>query len=136
MEKEARFEALMNESLLQYYYRCCGPTYSIMIPLLAFIAFVLVVLILAKGKGPTVGPALVLTAPMAAYFGLYGTIGGLLATARIVEQSGTDPDPWMLWSGVGSSLVTFMLGMMLSIPAFLTAVVGAVLRAVTHEDPK
>lgn len=129
-------EYLVNESILQYYGRWIGAFNSLAILLLAVLSFVLVAMVVFKGKGPTIGPALLLTAPMAAYYGLFATIGALNAPTRVIEQSGTVPDLAELFVVIGSSLNAFYLGMLVSMPTFLLGAIGAVTRSLRQQETR
>ena len=128
-EREKMLEILKNESVLEYCQRSMGAMYGFPLPAAAFFSFVLVLLVVIRGRGPTVGPALVLLVPMPVYLGLLGTLDGLLAAGRIMEQSGVEPELWALGGAGASSLVTLVVGTMLTIPAFLTGAIGAFVRA-------
>lgn len=49
--------------------------------------------------------------------GLLGTVDGMIASFRVIEQSGTTPDPGELAGGISTALITTIVGLFLAIPA-------------------
>lgn len=51
--------------------------------------------------------------------GLLGTVDGMIASFRVIEQSGTTPDPASLAGGISTALITTIVGLFLAIPCIL-----------------
>ena len=49
--------------------------------------------------------------------GLLGTVDGMIASFRVIEKSGTTPDPASLAGGISTALITTIVGLWLAIPA-------------------
>lgn len=49
--------------------------------------------------------------------GLLGTVDGMIKSFRVIEQSGTTPDPAQLAGGISTALITTIIGLWLAIPA-------------------
>ncbi|MGC3968424.1 MAG: hypothetical protein QM775_13920 [Pirellulales bacterium] len=122
---------IKNESLMQYYMRACGKPFFYLMLGAAVAAFILTFVVVRYGKGPTVGPALVLTTPAAFYLGLWCMAESFVVIGRIAEQSGVEPDTGTLIAALGHAMAPLLLGAIFSIPAFLTAVIGAIVRALS-----
>lgn len=183
--KEAKIEALKNESLLAYYYRSLGILYTVIFLALSFTFVALVILNglalrrsaimpealsqnfeaalneknyqgayeMAKADESFLGALLAagmsklqsgydaaeeamneagsdeamklehrlsyiaLIGSIAPMVGLLGTVDGMIASFRVIEQSGTTPDPASLAGGISTALITTIVGLWLAIPA-------------------
>ncbi|MGC3967526.1 MAG: MotA/TolQ/ExbB proton channel family protein [Pirellulales bacterium] len=51
--------------------------------------------------------------------GLLGTVDGMIASFRVIEQSGTTPEPAALAGGISTALITTIVGLWLAIPAIM-----------------
>jgi biopolymer transport protein ExbB len=51
--------------------------------------------------------------------GLLGTVDGMIDSFRVIEQSGTTPEPAALAGGISTALITTIVGLWLAIPAIL-----------------
>jgi biopolymer transport protein ExbB len=51
--------------------------------------------------------------------GLLGTVDGMIASFRVIEQSGTTPEPAALAGGISTALITTIVGLWLAIPAIV-----------------
>jgi len=51
--------------------------------------------------------------------GLLGTVDGMILSFRVIEKSGTTPDPAQLAGGISTALITTIVGLFLAIPAIL-----------------
>jgi len=49
--------------------------------------------------------------------GLLGTVNGMIDSFRVIEMSGTTPDPAKLAGGISTALITTIVGLWLAIPA-------------------
>jgi hypothetical protein len=122
-------EPIVRESLLMFYFHALGFRYALLIPLAAFVAFVLALILVIRGKGPALGPALVLIVPMAVYIGIFAGVDGIVASCQVLAITGGSPNSSEIARGVAMSFVAPMLAMFLSIPAYLAAVIGTTIRS-------
>ena len=132
-EHEQFLMMLKNETLVEYYRRACGPTFFYLILGAGVAACILTFVVVRYGKGPTVGPALVLTTPAAFYLGLWCMAESFVIVGRICEQSGVTPELSVLVGSIGHAMAPLLVGALVSIPAFLTAVIGAIVRALSAQ---
>jgi len=51
--------------------------------------------------------------------GLLGTVDGMIASFRVIEMSGTTPEPAKLAGGISTALITTIVGLWLAIPAII-----------------
>lgn len=51
--------------------------------------------------------------------GLLGTVDGMIASFRVIETSGTTPEPAALAGGISTALITTIVGLWLAIPAIM-----------------
>jgi len=49
--------------------------------------------------------------------GLLGTVDGMIKSFRVIETSGTTPEPAALAGGISTALITTIVGLWLAIPA-------------------
>ncbi|MBL9080671.1 MAG: MotA/TolQ/ExbB proton channel family protein [Planctomycetales bacterium] len=54
---------------------------------------------------------------LAPMVGLLGTVDGMIASFRVIEKSGTTPEPAALAGGISTALITTIVGLWLAIPA-------------------
>jgi hypothetical protein len=117
------------ESLLEYFARSLGSIDVVLIPLLGLVSFALALVIVIRGKGPTVGPALVLTALLPTLYGLLSAVSGVIVNLLEISKSPTMPPPNIYAAAWSYGLVSLYCGIALGIPGYLTAMIGASVRA-------
>lgn len=107
--------------------------YVLLLPFAALVSFVLVLVLVIRGKGGWAAAAIVLIVPVPLLLGFLGVIEGLMAMYQVIAASGSDPKPSAVAEGIAQSLVTAWVGMLLSIPTFLLAVVGSFVRSLSGD---
>jgi hypothetical protein len=113
---------------VEYYVRACGEwLIPIVVTGVASIAAALAVAV--RGRGATVGPALVLSVLATPLVGLLATLLGLIESFQIIEQTGVAPDAAQLLAGCGLASAPVALALMFAIPAALIGLSGATFRA-------
>jgi hypothetical protein len=117
------------KSLVELVYAALGLKYAILLPLSALVSFVLVLGIIVKGKGPTVGPALVLTSLLPLFVGLLATTGGFVDSLLVLQVAANPPPAAEMLVGFAGSAVPIWTALVLGAPGYLTAVVGGCIRA-------
>lgn len=128
-EKEKKILELTNESVLHY---SCGPTsnYGWLLPLAAFVSFVLVALVLLKGKGALVAAAIALLLPLPIWMGFVAMIDGLIVSAGIIEQSGVEPEWAAVFGSFATAIRVLWYGFALALPTFMLTTAVVVARAI------
>ena len=128
-ERMRRLAELNNESLLHYYQRACGGWFWPLVLIgLASICVALVVVI--RGRGATVGPALVLSVLVTPLCGLFSCVEGTMTSFRVIEMSGTVPDSEQLLGGCGTAVVPLVVSLLFAVPTAVIALAGATIRAI------
>ncbi len=122
-------EPAARQSFFDWIYLALGLQYTILLPLAGLISFVLALVLVLRGKGPMAAAALVLIVPLPLLVGLYATVEGVIVTYTIIAMSPTAPKPDEMLYGVSMSMVGVWTGLLLMVPSYLVAVVGALVRA-------
>lgn len=122
------------QSLAEFYYSALGIRYALLLLLSALLSFAIALAVVIKGKGPTVGPALVLSTLMPLGVAFLSFVDGLLSSYMVISKSTTTPSPEILAVAWTYSLASLHVGLLLAIPTFLVAVFGASIRALFAAD--
>lgn len=123
------------QSYLEFFFSALGFRYTFLLPLAALVSFVLVLVVVLRGKGNWVTAVLVLLVPLPFYVGILGVIEGMMASFQEIAMTEMAPKPSALAEGVAMSLVTAMVGLWLSVPGYLLAVVGSFVRSLARDEP-
>jgi heme exporter protein D len=126
-EKEQRILELKNESVLVCVYGSSGPYFWIL-PLAALISFLLLAWLISKGRlanSPIVTWAVAL---VPCYVGALAMIDGLARYFRVIEQSGTEPDPAAVCGAIAFAIDWLSYGMKLAIPSVAILTVASLWR--------
>jgi hypothetical protein len=118
-------------SLLSWLFMALGWRYSLLLPLAAVFAFVVVLLMVVRGRGPAMAGAILLVAPLPLLVGIVGMAEGILSIQLVISGAGIDPKPSALAEGIGMSFVSVWIGLFFSIPSYLAAAIGLVIRSLT-----
>ena len=124
------------QSMLQWFISAMGPKYMILLPLAAVIGLVVVVVLLVRGRGGAAGAAAVLAVFMPFLVGLLGTVEGLISAYSVIASSAVAPKPSLIAEGISTSLVTAYVGLILTAPIYLLAVVGLLVRSLLEPKGK
>lgn len=120
-EKERKLEELKNESILHY--DAEGSTgYDVLLILVAVVAFVIVLTLLLQGRSRTSAIGIFLVAMFPAAVGLLAMVDLIVGGFRVIEQSGTDPNPAVICGSLAYAMDRFSYGIKLSIPSVLMAI--------------
>ncbi|MDZ7618205.1 MAG: hypothetical protein U1E05_14460 [Patescibacteria group bacterium] len=125
---------LTRRSLLECMFLSLGPFYGTLLPLSGLLAFVLVLILVVRGKGPMAVAALVFIVHVPFLIGVYGMVQGLVAAFSVLAGSPTGPTPSELAIAFWTALFTPLVGMLVMVPAYLTAVIGTFIRAMKGES--
>lgn len=123
------------QSYLEFFFGALGMRYTFLLPLAALVSFVLVLVVVLRGRGNWVTAVLVLLVPLPFYVGIMGVIDGMIASFQVIAMSDVQPKPSELAQGVAMSLVTAMVGLWLSVPGYFLAVVGSFVRSLARDEP-
>lgn len=119
---------------LEFFFGALGMRYTILLPLAALVSFVLVLVVVLRGRGHWATAALVLLVPLPFYVGIMGVIDGMIASFQAIAMSDTAPKPSAMAQGVSMALISAMVGLFLSVPGYLLAVVGSFVRSLARDE--
>jgi hypothetical protein len=102
---------------------------ALLLPLCACVSFVLALVLVLRGKGPLAAVALLLIVPLPLMLGFYGALKGSIASFSVLALSDVSPKPSEIAGGVAEALLMPMIGLLLTGPGYLVAVIGACARA-------
>lgn len=122
------------QSKLSWFFQSLGLFYSLSLPAVGLLAFVLTVIIVIRGKGPLAGAGLWFVVTMPLWLGVLGFFDGMIASMMVISMSTAAPKPSELAQGVSAALVTPLVGLWLMAPSFLVATLGSLLRSLTAKD--
>ena len=123
------YEEHTQQSLLEWTYYALGIRYTLLLPLASFISFVLVLVMVIRGRGAWVGPALLLILSAPLLLGVFAAIEGLVMFYSMIAMSPTAPKPSEIAAGVSTALVAPLVSMLLMVPSYLAAAIGCFIRA-------
>jgi hypothetical protein len=106
---------------------------SLLIPLCAAVSFGLTILLLVRGKGPSVGPALLFIVPMPLLLSLAGALKGSIASFAVLAMSDVTLKSSEVAAGVSEALLGPMMGLLMMAPSYLAAVIGLLIRSLQAE---
>ena len=119
----------VQQSLLSWMFTALGFPYLILLPLAGALCFFLALIVVIRGKGPMAAAALILIVHVPLLIGVFAAIQGGIASYAVIAMSEATPKPADVAAGISTALVAPMVGMLLMVPAYATAVIGAFTRA-------
>lgn len=119
----------VRESYAHWLYMALGFKYVLLLSLSSILGFVLSLIVVARGRGPLAGAALVFIVPMPFFIGVYGAVDGMIAMYSLIAASTMQPRPSHLAQGISLSLAAPLIGTLLMAPAYLVATVGLFVRS-------
>lgn len=125
---------LTRRSLVECMFLALGPFYGTLLPLSGLLAFVLVLILVVRGKGPMAVAALIFIVHVPFLIGVYGTVQGLVVAFSVLAGSPLAPEPSELVVAFWTSLFALLVGILVMVPAYLTAIIGTFVRALKGES--
>jgi len=122
-------EPVHQQSYLMWFFSALGIKYAVLLPLVGLIAFVVVLVLVLKGKGPALPAALMLIVPLPLLVGIGGVIEGLLAFFQVIAGAELAPKASTWAAGISMSLVTAWVGLLLTVPSYFLATIGMCVRS-------
>ena len=129
------FPPPIRQSFLMWMFSALGWRYTFLLPLAASFAFVFVLLVVLRGKGPAMTGALLFLVPLPVLVGIVGFVDGLVASFQVISMSQTVPKPSQWAMGISMSLVSIWVGLLFSVPSYFVALIGLIVRSMIDEDP-
>ncbi|WP_372723859.1 hypothetical protein [Novipirellula sp.] len=122
----------VQQSLLQWIFVALGPAYLVLLPLTAFLSFVVALMIVVRGKGAMAAAALVLVVHIPLLIGLFAVFQGAISAFTVMAMSSATPKPADIAAGFSTALVAPFISLLLMVPGYFTAVIGAVVRSLAE----
>jgi len=129
MQEEFIEDMPRQQSYLEFILSSLGWRYTFLLPLAALVSFVLILVLVLRGKGSAVPAALVLLVPIPILVGIMGVVDGMLASFQVIAMSDTAPKPSEYAQGICMSLTTLCVGLVLAVPGYVLAVLGTLFRS-------
>jgi hypothetical protein len=110
--------------------------YALLLPLAGLLCFLLALVLVVRGKGPMAIASLILIVHVPLLIGVFAAIQGGIASYTVIAASATAPKPSDVAVGISTALFAPLVGMMLMVPGYATAAVGAFIRSlIVDADP-
>jgi hypothetical protein len=133
MQEEFVIDGPQQQSYLLFIINALGWRYTFLLPLAALVSFALILLLVLRGRGTSLSAGLILLVPLPFLVGIMGFVDGLVASFQVIAMSDTAPKPSALATGLSMSFVTIWIGILLTIPGYLLAVIGTIVRTVSGD---
>ncbi len=99
----------------------------------AALAFALVLVLLLRGKGPAMVGAVILIVPLPLFIALSIVLRGLVASGSVIAIGEVAPKPFEVFGGIAESALLLHIGLLHTVPSFLLATIGLIVRALQGE---
>lgn len=119
----------IRQSYLGWLFNALGLQYAILLPMAGLICFLLALILVLRGKGPMAAAGLILVVHVPLLIGVFAAIQGVSASYAIIAESETTPKPAELAVGTSMALAAPMVGMVLMVPGYAIAALGAIIRS-------
>lgn len=116
-------------SYLRFLFQALGFRYSVLLPAVALLAFVLVLVLIIRGKGPALTGALLFLVPLPVLVGVFAAVDGMLSAFQVISMANVSPKPSEFAMGISMSLVSVFLSFLLTVPSYILATCGLIARA-------
>jgi len=110
--------------------RLLGPFYSILLLLTGVTCFLLVVVLVVRGKGSIAAAPLLLIAHLPLLIGLFAAVHGGILDYLEIATNGDPPRPATMGSAIARPLVALLGGMLMTFPGYLAATVASFVQAI------
>jgi hypothetical protein len=119
----------VQQSLLSWIVAALGFPYVILLPLAGMLCFLLTLLVVLRGSGPMAAVTLLLVVPAPLMIGVFAAIQAAIDSYTVIAMSATTPRPSQVAAGISTALVAPLVGMLLIVPGYATAAIGAFIRS-------
>ncbi|HXT57253.1 MAG TPA: hypothetical protein VN699_01410 [Pirellulales bacterium] len=127
---------MQNESYLLWLFHALGFRYSVLLSAAGLLSFVLTLIVVRRGKGPLAGAALLFIVPLPFFIGSYSVLDAVTAVCGVLAASTTAPTSSELARGIGMSLASLWVGMLLAAPGYLVAMLGLFQRSLAENSDR
>ena len=119
-------------SFLSWMIMALGFPYVVLLPLAGLLCFLLAGFVVLRGKGPMAAAALILIVHVPLLIGIFAAIQGGIASYTVIAMSESSPKPSEVAAGISTALVAPLVGMLLTVPGYATAAIGAFIRSLQN----
>lgn len=133
---EPDFARSTRQSFLFWFLGALGWRYTFLLPAVTLLSFILLLIVVFRGRGWAAGAAAVLLVPLPLLVGLMGTIDGLIATHLALASRDVAPLPSHIGEAYGTALVTPLVGICLMVPNYWLAVTCLFVRSLRDDRDK
>ena len=117
-----------------WFYGTLGSMYLVLLPLLAIACLLLALILLKRGEGPALGGTIVLLALLPSLVGLFAFGHGLLNTLTTWSTGDGRITLDIIADGVAGALTAPIFAFVLSLPIFLAAIIGGIIRSLSAQS--
>jgi len=121
-------------SFVIWLFRSLGIRYTVFLPFIALLAFVLAIIAVSRFKTPVLTALLLAVVPLPFFYGAMSTIDGMMASMQVISISGAVVKPSELAEGSAMCFVSLQVGLVLMLPTYLLAVGALAYRAFTGSE--
>ena len=107
---------------------------AILLAAAILVSLAIVLWLVVRGKGPAMVGVIMLVVPMPIYVALMCAISGLITLTSLLAMSDSQDKLGPFMMGIAEALVHIEIGVILTIPAFLLATIGLIVRALQRES--
>ena len=126
-------EVGVQQSRLGWIFSSLGLWYTLILPAVALVCFVLTLLLVLRGRGPMAAAAIALIVPVPFLIGIAAALRGAMASFIVIASSSTPAKPSEIAVGISTALVVPLVSLFLMVPSYLVAVAGATIRALVSD---
>jgi hypothetical protein len=134
MEMDEHLAMRPEQPFINWLFSALGIRYTFLLPVVTVLAFGLAIAAIAKFKSPALTAVLLAVVPLPLLIGTIGVIDGMVASYQVIVMSGAIPRGSEVAEGGAMSLVSMQVGLILSLPLYLLAIVALCYRAFTHSE--
>ena len=126
-------EVVVQQSMLGWIFSSLGLWYTLILPAVALVCFVLTLLLVLRGRGPMAAAAIALIVPVPFLIGIAAALRGAMASFIVIASSSTPAKPSEIAVGISTALVVPLVSLFLMVPSYLVAVAGATIRGLASD---
>jgi hypothetical protein len=134
MEEHLDLPLEVERPFIVWLFQALGLRYTIFLPFIALLAFILAAIAVWRFKTPLLTALLLVVVPLPFFYGAMATIDGLMASWQVVTMSGAAPKPSELAEGGAMSLLSMQVGLVLSLPVYILSAIALAFRAFSHSE--
>ena len=128
-------EPLQHKSRIMWMLETLG-IFGLLMVVAGVVAFALSLLIVTRGRGALAGAALVFIVPMPLMVALFAVFRSAISMFSVVAMSDVQLKASEVAGGIAECLFTPIVGLVVTIPAYMVAMIGLIVRSLRDESPR